>query len=154
MSAFKRIIVKNRFQKNHAQKSLTFRSNWEVAFANFLDGNKNVKECKNDYPMRYRDKFNTQKLKTYYIDFFVNMTDGTTMLIEVKPLKSLQMRVTTKSIRYKQIHTTNYLKNLAKFEMVEMFCQKMKWKFFLTEKGDSGFKFYRWDISNKKPVSV
>ena len=155
MSNFKRIIIENHFHKNISQKSICFRSNWEITFANFLDSNKNVTAWKNDFHIKYLDKFNSPpKIRTYLIDFFVTMADGSNLLIEVKPLKSLQERVITKSTRYKRIHTTNYLKNLAKFETVELFCRKMNWKFFLAEKGDPGFKFYKWDIGSKKPILV
>lgn len=155
MSSFKRTIVENRFKKNTIQRTLTFRSNWEVLFANFLDFNTNVKEWVSDYPIKYRDRFGTQRVKTYYIDFKVGMTDGSILLVEVKPIKSLQMRIKTESVRYKRIHTTNYLKNLSKFETVELFCRKMNWEFFLVEKSsDRGFKFYRWDMEKKYPVLV
>lgn len=161
MSGFKRIVVDNKYKKNTEQRKLIFRSNWEIAFANFLDSNNNVKSWRNDFPIKYLDKFNTytpatkkRKVKIYYVDFKVIMNDGSTILVEVKPLRSLQERVETKSFRYKLIHATNYLKNLSKFETVELFCRRIGWKFFLAEKQEHHFKFYRWDIQNKKPVPI
>jgi len=155
LSSFKRTILENHYNKNSTQQKLCFRSNWEINFASFLDNNTNVLDWKNDFPIRYLDKFShPPKVRTYLIDFKVQMTDGNTLLCEVKPLKSLQMRVQTNSMRYKRIHTTNYLKNLAKFETVELFCRKIGWKFFLVQKEGHGFRFYRWDIQNKKVIPV
>ena len=154
MSGFKKIIVENHYKKNLTQRKLCFRSNWEIAFANFLDSNTNVKEWRNDFPIKYKDKYGSQKIKTYYVDFKVDMTDGTTLLCEVKPTHTLELRVNTKSMRYKRIHTTNYLKNLAKFETVELFCRKIGWKFFLVEKEEHKFRFYRWDITNKRAFPI
>jgi len=154
MSGFKKIIVENRYKKNTTQRKLCFRSGWEITFASFLDSNTNVKEWRNDFPIKYKDKYGSQKIKTYYIDFQVFMTDGTTLLCEVKPIKTLELRVNTRSMRYKRIHMTNLLKNYSKFETCESFCRKIKWKFFLVEKEEHKFRFYRWDITNKRPVLV
>ena len=155
MAGFKRIIVENRYQKNKTQRTLCFRSGWEVSFASFLDSNTNVANWESDYRIKYLDKYNyPPKVRMYLIDFKIQMTDGSILLVEVKPLSTLRMRVQTNSMRYKRIHTTNYLKNLAKFETVEIFCRKVGWKFFLTQKEENGFKFYRWDIKDKRPVSI
>lgn len=155
MSGFKRIIVENHYKKNPTQRTICFRSGWESSFASFLDNNINVKNWENDFRIKYLDKFNSPpKVRTYLIDFKVQMNDGSTLLCEVKPLKSLIKRVSTNSMRYKRIHTTNYLKNLSKFETVETFCQKIGWKFFIIEKDGHNFKFYRWNVKNQQPVLV
>jgi hypothetical protein len=155
MSGFKRIIIDNHYKKNLKQRKIIFRSLWELAFANFLDNNNNVKSWENDFKIKYLDKFNSPpKIRIYLVDFKIIMNDDSTLLVEVKPLRSLQERVETKSFRYKLIHTTNYLKNLSKFETVELFCRKIGWKFYLAEKQEHHFKFFRWDITNKKPVPI
>lgn len=155
MSNFKRIIVENHYVKNLTQQKLCFRSGWEVSFANFLDSNQNVASWESDFRIKYLDKFNSPpKIRIYLIDFKVQMTDGSILLCEVKPLKSLIKRVSTNSMRYKRIHTTNYLKNLAKFETVETFCRRIGWRFFIVQKEGQGFKFYRWDIKTQTPILV
>jgi len=155
MAGFKRIIIENHFKKNLTQRKLCFRSNWELSFASFLDSNTNVKNWENDYRIKYLDRFsNPPKVRQYLIDFRVIMTDGNILLCEVKPLKSLEMRVKTDSMRYKHIHATNYLKNLGKFETVELFCSKIGWKFFIVQKEGQGFKFYHWDIKSKRPIML
>jgi len=155
MPGFKRIIVENCYQKNKTQQHICFRSNWEISFANFLDSNRNVALWESDFRIKYLDKFNPPpKIRTYLIDFKIQMTDGSILLCEVKPLKDLEARVQTKSARYKRIHTTNYLKNLSKFETVEIFCRKSGWKFFIVSKEEHHFRFYRWDIQNKRAIIV
>jgi hypothetical protein len=154
MATFKKIIIENHYKKNTTQRKLCFRSGWEIKFSSFLDSNTNVKSWRNDYPIKYQDKYNSQKIKTYFVDFKIEMVDGSTMLVEVKPLKSLQPRVETHSMRFKRIHTSNYLKNLGKFETVELFCRRIGWKFFIASKGEHTFRFYTWDIKNRRPVSI
>ena len=154
MSVFKVIIVENKFHKNTTQRRIVFRSKWEIEFAKFLDSNTNVVKWRNDYPVKYRDKYLTQKIKNYYIDFYVEMKNKEILLIEVKPLNALTRRVETKSMRYKKIHTTNYLKNLAKFDTVEVFCQKIHWKFFIAQREGQGFRFYHWDTTKKIPILI
>ena len=155
MAGFKRTIIENKYQKNTTQRTICFRSGWEFSFAAFIDSNTNVKTWKSDFKIKYLDKFNSPpKVRTYLIDFKVFMADGSTLLVEVKPLSSLKMRVSTKSMRFKRIHTTNYLKNLAKFETTELFCQKIGWKFYLAQKEARGFKFFQWSIKDKRAVSV
>jgi hypothetical protein len=155
MSSFKKIIVENHYKKNTTQQHLCFRSNWELSFASFLDFNTNVVSWQSDYRIKYFDKFNSPpKVRIYLVDFKVEMNDGATLLCEVKPLKSLEQRVKTNSMRYKRIHTTNLLKNYSKFETVELFCQKIGWRFFLVQKEEKGFKFYSWNIKDKRVVLI
>lgn len=155
MAGFKRIIIENNYRKNLTQQKLTFRSGWELSFASFLDSNNNVKTWESDYRIKYLDKFShPPKVRQYLIDFFVTMTDGATLLVEIKPIKTLDVRVSTKSMRFKRIHTTNLLKNYSKFETVEVFCRKAGWKFFLAQKEGHIFRFFRWDIKNKKAIPI
>lgn len=155
MAGFKRILVENHYKKNPTQRTICFRSNWEVSFAGFLDSNTNVASWESDYRIKYLDKFSSPpKVRQYLIDFKVQMTDGATLLIEVKPLKTLETRVKTNSMRYKRIHATNLLKNYGKFETTEMFCRKIGWKFFLAQKEEHLFRFYRWDIKSRRPIIV
>jgi hypothetical protein len=156
MSTFKRIIVENHYKKNTTQQRICFRSGWEVSFANFLDTNTNVASWESEFRIKYIDKFNSPpKPRIYLIDFKVQMIDGATLLIEVKPLKSLEsVRVNTNSFRYKRIHATNLLKNYAKFETAELFCRKIGWRFFLAQKEPPNFRFYRWSIEHKRPIPI
>lgn len=119
-----------------------------------MDSNKNVKSWQNDFRLSYKDKYGSQRIKSYYVDFKIELTDGATILCEVKPIKSLQLRVQTRSMRFKRIHIENLLKNYSKFETAEMFCRKIGWRFFLVEKQDHHFQFFKWDIQTKKPILI
>ena len=151
---FKRFIIDNTFKKNITQRRLIFRSNWEVKFAHFLDNNNNVKYWKNDFLIKFKDRFIDQKIHKYYVDFYVEMMNNDILLIEIKPMDSLKRRVETKSVRYKVIHDSNYKKNLCKFESVNLLCKRNKWKFYLCEFKNNIFKFYVWNIIEKKPERV
>jgi len=154
MAKFKKIWVDNNYRKNKYQTKICFRSKWEILFAKFLDNNENVKSWRQDYPFKYYDQYVSKKISIYYIDFYVIMKDGLNVLIEVKPIKTLNETVRSRSIKFKKIHNHNYLKNISKFESVETYCRVHKWKFFLVDKSGTGFKFYNWDIKHRKAVLV
>jgi hypothetical protein len=155
MSIFKKIIVENHYKKNFKQRKIICRSNWEMSFISFLERNDKVKEWVSEYPIKYFDTSTVpNKIRKYYIDFFVTLVDGHRVFFEVKPLSNLQERVNTKSMRYKHIHTTNYLKNVAKFNTLQSFCQRSGMNFYIVEKKETHFNFYEWDIKTKSPVFI
>lgn len=152
MGKFKKLWRINTYNKNKFQKKICFRSKWEIAFANYIDNHPRVKEWRQDFPFRYYDQFVTKKLTVYYIDFHIIMDTGQNILIEIKPISTLNESVRTKSLRYKKIHEHNYLKNLSKFDSVNQYCRKNKWKFFLVEKTKQNFNYYVWDDKLHKAI--
>lgn len=155
MSNFKKIILENKFNKNKSQRKILFRSNWEIAFANYIDKIDNITEWKNDVIIKYQDKYIDNKVKKYYVDFFLKSKDGYNYFIEIKPLSSLEKRANTKSMRYKVIHTTNYLKNISKFDKMAQLCDANKnCRFFIVDKSINGFNFHIWDSIKKSPVRI
>ena len=149
MGKFKTYWTNNNYKKNKTQSKMCFRSKWEISFANYLDSNDRVVEWKQDFAFKYLDAFVTKKIKTYYIDFKVKFKSGSIIFFEVKPIKSLQERVKTKSIKYKLIHKRNYLLNISKFDSVNSFCKRSKSEFILVEQSrDKKFNFYRWNSKN------
>ncbi len=154
MAKFTKTKVLNRFSKNKSNTYLTFRSKWEYTFAIYLENSKGVKSWKFDFPFKYYDQYVTKKNTVYYIDFLVEMIDGTKVFFEVKPVSTLTEKVNTKSLKYKKIHTHNYLKNLSKFDSVVRYCQKSKMKFYLVDGSRKSFRYYRWDSSKHIPIFV
>ena len=151
---FTRQKVPNTYKKNIEDGTLTFRSKWEVEFASFLDNHRHVRKWKMDFPFPYFDQYVSKKNATYYIDFKVHFHDGLIVLFEVKPISSLTEKVKTKSMRYKKIHTHNYLKNISKFDSVVNFCKKSKQKFFLVQKDKKKFQFFTWDAKSHRVFPV
>lgn len=146
--------VSNNYKKNKENHFLVFRSKWEVDFANFLDNHKHVKNWRFDFPFPYFDAFVTKRKATYYIDFKVEFNEGTTALFEIKPVSQLKERIKTKSMRYKKIHTYNYLKNISKFDAVVNFCKKSGQKFYLVQREGNKFGFYKWNEKKHIPVKI
>lgn len=94
----------------------------------WLESNKDVKywgsECVS-IPYTYIDK----QTHHYYPDFFVQMEDGTYIMIEVKP-KNQTIKPST-DVGY--AHDT-WVKNLCKWKAAKKFCQDRNIKFqILTE---------------------
>lgn len=149
---FRRQKVCNHYNKNTKNAFLIFRSQWEVAFADFLEANKNIKSWEFDFKIMYFDKYVSQKPKPYYVDFRAEFHDGRIVFFEIKPISSLQERVKTKSMRYKKIHNHNYLKNISKFESMVSFCLKSKATFYIVEKKQNKFYYYRWSPLKRQAI--
>ncbi len=150
MAKFIKIWVDNNFKKNKTNKRMCFRSQWEINFASFLENNPRVVEWEFDFPFKYFDKFVSNKISVYKIDFKVRFSSNEVIYFEVKPVKTLTERVKTKSIKYKKIHTHNMLKNYSKFSAVNSFCKRSNSQFILVNQSrDKKFEFYKWDSKNK-----
>ena len=77
------------------------------------------------------------KQHRYYPDFLVIKEDGTTILVEVKPLKQTKPPKKSKGKSKKSLlyESIMYHKNLAKWEAANNYCKKRNWKFMvMTEK--------------------
>lgn len=73
------------------------------------------------------------RLHTYYIDFFVKFSNGTSWLIELKPKNQVEKPKKTKRKREKTYLTEvkTYLKNQAKWSAAHHYAEKQGWKFVI-----------------------
>ena len=65
--------------------NIVFRSSWELMFCKFLDGNTNVKYWSSESVVISYISPKDNLPHRYFPDFLVTFTDGTKVLIEVKP---------------------------------------------------------------------
>lgn len=109
---------------------IIYRSSYERKFIGWLENSPTVKywgsECLKIPYYYVRD----QKTHTYYPDYFIEMTDGSCMVVEIKPSSQ-----TVKPINENSWVAKEYLKNMCKWKATMEFCQKKGYKFkILTEK--------------------
>lgn len=109
---------------------IIYRSSYEKKFIYWLENNPSVKywgsECIKIPYFYIKDK----KMHSYYPDYFVQMTDGTCMIVEIKPSSQ-----TTKPINENSWLWDAYVKNMCKWKATMEFCNSKGYKFkVLTEK--------------------
>lgn len=114
------------------RRPLTLRSRWEITFVkNFLDVHPSVKKfCSEDVVIPYYSELDGKKHR-YFIDFYMLLKDGREFLIEIKPEKftkppSRPKRKTKKSVRNYHMLMEEHIKNSAKWEAAEKFCDKLR----------------------------
>jgi hypothetical protein len=111
-------------------EKIIYRSSYEKIFISWLENNNSVKywgsECLR-IPYFY---IVDGKTHSYYPDYFVEMTDGTKMVVEIKPSSQ-----TTKPINENCWLHKEYIKNMCKWKATKEFCENKGYKFkILTEK--------------------
>lgn len=107
---------------------IIFRSSWERKLVSWFESNKDVKywgsECVS-IPYTYIDN----QTHHYFPDFFVQMVDGSCIMIEVKPKNQ-----TVKPLVESSYAHDTWVKNLCKWKAAKKFCQDRNIKFqILTE---------------------
>ena len=111
-------------------ESIIYRSSYEKKFISWLENNPAVKywgsECIK-IPYYY---VVDQKTHSYYPDYFLQMQDGTCIVIEIKPSSQ-----TVKPVNENSWNNREYVKNMCKWKAATEFCKAKGYKFkVLTEK--------------------
>jgi hypothetical protein len=108
---------------------IIYRSSYERKFIAWLENNEQVKNWGSEcirIPYLYIDG----KMHSYYPDYFVEMVDGTKMVVEIKPSSQTKRPVNENTWVGKE-----YRKNMCKWKATMEFCQAKGYKFkILTEK--------------------
>lgn len=116
------------FPQMRADK-IIYRSSYERKFIAWLENNEQVKNWGSEcirIPYLYIDG----KMHSYYPDYFVEMMDGTKMVVEIKPSAQTKRPVNENTWVGKE-----YRKNMCKWKATMEFCQAKGYKFkILTEK--------------------
>ena len=114
----KKLFPQMKFEK------IIYRSSYEKKFIYWLENNPSVKhwgsECIKIPYFYVKDG----KTHSYYPDYFVEMQDGTCMVIEIKPSSQTKKPINENCWAYKE-----YVKNMCKWREAKQFC------------GNKGFKF-------------
>jgi hypothetical protein len=122
-------------QKYIGKKLPIFRSSWELIYCKKCDLSSQVVRWGSEcvvIPYQLNGK-----VHRYYPDFFVEISDGTKFIVEIKPHKEtvppkLSKKKCKNTILYEQL---TYQKNCKKWEAAKHFCNSKGWHFQLvTEK--------------------
>jgi hypothetical protein len=112
-----------------SNQRIIYRSSYELKFITWLENSDKVKRWGSEcfyIPYLYKDG-TTHK---YYPDYFVEMVDGTKLVIEVKPYNQTQKPINDNCWAAKE-----YVKNVCKWKAAIEFCKNKGYIFkVLTEK--------------------
>jgi hypothetical protein len=71
---------------------INYRSGWELKYALYLDANPSVVSYRYEpYAVEYIANYRTGKRRRYFPDFELRMSDGSLVLVEIKPKKKLTL---------------------------------------------------------------
>ena len=131
-----RYRVKNISKYKGDPDKCIYRSMWERQTFKWLDEHpKVVKWSSEEVVIPYRCKTDG-KLHRYFTDLYIQMADGKTYIIEIKPKAQTQepkkrSRKTKKYIN----EVMTYVKNQSKWEAADDFCKKNGWEFAIWHEG-------------------
>ena len=124
---------------NGKVKTVIYRSSWEHMFCPWCERNPLVEKwCSESVQIKYHCPIDNT-VKNYYPDFWIKLTDGRTMVVEVKPAQEYKIepskpkRKTQKSLaRYKYLKNAVTV-NLSKFKSAISYCKSRGWTFFVAD---------------------
>lgn len=140
------MAYKGTFNPQHKEKykgrwdKITYRSSWEAYLMKWCDMNPNVKRWNSEEIVIPYFSEADGKQRRYFMDFYVEMTDGQVFLFEVKPEKETRPPVAPKKMTAKskqlfeqQIYT--FKVNTDKWKAAVALCAKQRWQFkIITER--------------------
>lgn len=128
-------IPRNKEKYIGKSKHCIARSSWERKFMEYCETSASIVSwCSECVVVPYM--FNG-KMRRYFPDFLVIMSDGRKVLIEIKPARETKPPRKTKKKSKKTImyESVTYIRNQKKWESAQAFCHKKGWEFkILTEK--------------------
>lgn len=76
---------------------IKYRSGWELNFAQYLDKDATVLTYSYESVIvSYITNLRSGRLRKYFPDFFIERTDGTKLLVEIKPLRFMNRTINKK----------------------------------------------------------
>lgn len=116
---------------------IVYRSSWELKVMRKFDTSESVTQWASEcLAIPYYDPVK-RRARRYFPDFVVRKKDGSTMVVEVKPLKESSAPTHKKGKRRSSIikEELTWATNKAKWEAATRFCERNGWQFVvLTEK--------------------
>lgn len=126
----------NETKKYRGIGPIIYRSSWEKKFCIYCERQPNIQWWSSEsIAIKYLHALDG-KYHTYYPDFLVHLTDGTTIIVEVKPKAQLikpkpPKKITPKTMKsYKWIHDT-WVTNMCKKDAAEQFAKARGWSYLL-----------------------
>ena len=109
--------------------AVTYRSSWERAAFLWCDRTVNVKKWSSEevvIPYRYAVDERTHR---YFVDLYLEMSNGDKWLIEIKPSKETRPPKKDKNHKRYLQESVTYIKNRNKWKAAEEFAKKQGWRF-------------------------
>lgn len=111
--------------------NIQYRSSWELALFVWLDNNSSVTKWSSEEIVIKYFCPTDNKYHRYFIDFYIEFSNGDKYIVEVKPSKQTLIPENKKGKR-KSTHlneTLTYIKNQAKWKTAESFAKSKNMKF-------------------------
>lgn len=122
-----------------AVKKVIYRSSWEQRFCTWCERSPQVEKWASEsVAIKYHCPIEN-RIKNYYPDFLVKLSNGQTWLVEVKPAQEYKQpptkpkRKTKKALTSYEYLMKNYLVNKSKFKSAIAFCKTKDWVFFVAD---------------------
>lgn len=113
-----------------AHQPIIYRSSWEQRFMQWCEHSPKVKHWGSECVSVKYFLPTDQKWHTYYPDFFLEMSDGTYAVVEIKPSNQ-----TTKPRSNDSWAASTYIRNYAKWTTIKQACEEKGYRFcILTER--------------------
>ncbi len=130
-----RYRVKNSKKYKGDSNMVIYRSLWEKHAFKWCDDNPKVKRWSSEetvIPYLYEvDK----RYHRYYMDLTLEMTDGKTILVEIKPASQTEPPKGSRRTKKFITEATTYVKNMNKWEAADKYAKDRGWHFQIwTEK--------------------
>lgn len=130
-----RYRVKNTSKYKGDVQNVIYRSLWEKHCFKWCDDNPKVKSWSSEevvIPYLYEVD---RRYHRYFMDLKITMTDGKTILVEIKPHKETQPPTGSRRTRKFITEAATYVKNMNKWEAADEYAKDRGWHFQIwTEK--------------------
>ena len=137
-----RYRVKNTSKYKGDVQNVIYRSLWEKHCFKWCDDNPKVKSWSSEevvIPYLYEVD---RRYHRYFMDLKITMTDGKTILVEIKPHKETQPPTGSRRTRKFITEAATYVKNMNKWEAADEYAKDRGWHFQIwTEKTLSSMGF-------------
>ena len=110
--------------------NVVYRSLWERQCFKWCESNPSVKAWNSEEVVIPYVSRHDKKMHRYFVDLFVEMTNGEILLVEIKPKKETKPPKEPKRKTKRYINEVlTYVKNQDKWESANQFAQHKGWKF-------------------------
>ena len=138
---------KGRFKPKNPEKyrgdptNIIYRSGWELKLMGYLDMHEEVIQwASEEFCIPYRSPVDN-RIHRYFPDFWVKKTDGSVLVIEVKPAKQAEPPKQPSRMTKRYINEVfEYGKNQAKWKAAREYCDDRGWNFVVMTERELGIK--------------
>lgn len=138
---------KGRFKPKNPQKykgdptNIVYRSSWELKLMGYLDAHDQVVQwASEEFCIPYRSPVDN-RVHRYFPDFWVRKTDGSIVVIEVKPAVQSEPPKQPKRMTRRYVNEVfEYGKNQAKWKAAREYCADRGWQFEVFTERELGIK--------------